>query len=127
MRYWRRWKRLWDLYLKDYEPLQNYDMTEVMTDDETVHEYGKTHGTTRDLSSQRTDDLTHTRTPAISEMRTDNLNMLRTDNLGSSSTEQTTDTPNLTTHEDIYGFNSQDGNASGEIDSPAGANRTRQS
>lgn len=126
IRYWRRWKRLWDLYLEDYDPLQNYNMTETMTNDQSVTAYGKTKSFNSNSSSTRTDDLTHTRTDNLTELRTDNLTESRSGTDNDTKNTTTTETPNTVTHEDIYGFNSQDGNTSGEIDSPAGANRTRE-
>ena len=115
--YYERWGKLYDTMLLEYNPIQNYDMVEQMTDDETVHEYGKT--------LQRTDNLTHTKTGNdtetnnLQEQRTDNLSDQRTDNLSKSidrevtETYNTTDTetPNLTNNTDnkIFGFNSSIG------------------
>ena len=102
------WGKLWETQSFEYDPIQNYKMTETMTDDETVIEYGK--------SSTRTDDLTHRKTGTetldidADETRTDNL----TD--GKTGTETREDdltietTPNLTTttNDEIYGFNSSE-------------------
>lgn len=115
--YYERWGKLFDTMSLEYDPIQNYDMIEQMTDDETVHEYGKT--------MQRTDNLTHaktgteTETDNLQEQRTDNLSDQRTDNLSKSidrtvtetyDTEDT-ETPNLTNNTDnkIFGFNSSIG------------------
>ena len=115
--YYERWEKLYSTFELEYNPIENYNMEEVMTDDETVHEYGKT--------LQRTDNLTHaktgteTETDNLQEQRTDNLSSQRTDNLSKSvnrdttETHNTTDTetPNLTnnTENKIFGFNSNVG------------------
>ena len=55
-----RWGKLWDTYELEYNPIQNYNMTEVMSDDDTVTTYGRTHsktGTEVD-DRTRTDDNT---------------------------------------------------------------------
>lgn len=112
--YYKKWEKLYDTFELEYNPIQNYDMEETMSNDETVHEYGKT--------IQRTDNLTHaktgteTQTDNLTEQRTDNLSTQRTDNLSKSvdmsvmETHNTTDTetPNLTnnTNNKIFGFNS---------------------
>ena len=115
--YYEKWEKLYHTFELEYNPIQNYDMVETMTNDETVHEYGKT--------VQRTDNLTHaktgteTETDNLTEQRTDNLSAQRTDNLSKSvdrsvtETHNTTDTetPNLTnnTNNKIFGFNSSVG------------------
>lgn len=71
-----RWEKLWDTMSYEYNPIENYSMTEQMTNDETVIDYGKT--------TTRTDNLAHTKTGT--DARTPNL---------------TTDTDN-----GVYGFNS---------------------
>lgn len=86
------WEKQWETLSLHYNPVENYNMIEMMTDDETVTEYGKT--------TTRTDNLTHSKTGT--ETRTDNL----TD----------TTTPNLTTNTEntVHGFNSTEGVHSGE-------------
>lgn len=80
------WSAMWSALQAEYEPLENYNMRETMTDDETVHEYGK--------STTRTDNLTHTKTGT--ETTTPDL------------TE--TETPDETNTADsgVYGFDSAD-------------------
>ena len=91
--YYERWEKLYSTFELEYNPIENYNMEEVMTDDETVHEYGKT--------TQRTDNLTHaktgteTETDNLQEQRTDNLSSQRTDNLSKSVNRDTTETDNL--------------------------------
>lgn len=48
------WTRMWEALQAEYAPLENYDMTEQMTNDATTKTYGK--------STTRTDNLTHTKT-----------------------------------------------------------------
>ena len=65
------WGKQWETLSLVYNPIENYRMTERMTDDETVFDYGK--------STTRTDNLTHrktgteTETPDLTDTRTDNL------------------------------------------------------
>ena len=80
--YIKKWTALWDTLNAEYNPLYNYDMTEEMTNDETVREYGKT--------TTRTPTLTHTKTG--SEANSPNV------------TE--TETPNVTRTDKVRGFNS---------------------
>lgn len=81
-----RWSREWATRSAEYDPIQNYNMTEEMTDDETVTEYGRSH--------TRTDNLSHSET--------------RTDNLTRTIDNQEVTTPNLTStsQQATRGFNS---------------------
>lgn len=99
-----RWSREWATRSAEYDPIENYRMTEEMTDDETVTEYGRSH--------TRTDNLSHT------ETRTDNL-MRTIDN-------QEVTTPNLTStsQQATRGFNSNsDVNTDKETATNTGTNR----
>lgn len=49
----------------EYDPIENYSMTETMTNDETVIEYGR--------SVERTDDLTNETTPDLTADRSDSI------------------------------------------------------
>lgn len=60
------WVRMWNIYTSEYEPLQNYDMTEHMSSGDTI-EYGKSETRTDDLTQERTDDLTHERTVDLTD------------------------------------------------------------
>lgn len=86
------WAKEWATLSAEYNPIENYSMTEKMSDDETVMEYGRTH--------TRTDNLSHTKTGT--ETNTPNT------------TE--TNTPNLTNATDnaVYGFNSANAVPTGE-------------
>lgn len=103
------WTKQWDTLSFEYNPIENYRMTERMENDESVTEYGK--------STTRTDNLTHrktgTETADIDETdtRTDNLTHLKS---GSETrTDDFTDiaTPDLTTNtgNTVHGFNSAQG------------------
>ena len=70
------WSKEWGTLSKQYDPIANYDMTEIMTDDETVIEYGKTEDTTTGNTHTKTG--TETETPDVS----------------------------VTTDDSVYGFNS---------------------
>lgn len=74
--YGDNWKRMWDALQAQYEPIENYSMIETMTDNKTVHTYGK--------STTRTDDLSHART----------------------GTDTRTPSLTVTTDNSVYGFNS---------------------
>ena len=70
------WTREYATLSEQYDPIANYDMTEIMTDDETVIEYGKTEDTTTGNTHTKTGS--ETETPAVS----------------------------MTTNDSVYGFNS---------------------
>lgn len=94
------WGEMWETLSYEYDPIENYSMTETMLDDETVIEYGKTH--------TRTDNLNHAKTGT--ETQTPNTTDTRTPNTTDTETPNTTEThtPNTTTETDrgVYGFNS---------------------
>lgn len=137
------WTKQWQTLSLTYNPIQNYNINEVMNNDETVIEYGKrstqtnelTHSKTgtdsmaRDVTDTRTDNLTHSKTgtetesPDISETRTDNLThgTNNTETLTPNTTQTTT--PNITqnTTDRIRGFNSDvDVNTGSHIQSNSG-------
>ena len=80
------WEREWKSLFYDYNPIDNYSMTEQMTNDTTVTQYGRTHTKTDDLELKKTGTVT------------DNLKKTGTEAL----TPNTTDTGSTST----YGFNS---------------------
>lgn len=85
--YGSNWEKQWETLSLVYDPIENYSMTETMTDDETITEYGKT------------------------ETRTDNLNHAKTGTETVTPNTTETTTPNLTTSAEntTHGFNSTDG------------------
>ena len=108
------WEKLWLTQNFEYDPIENYKMTETMTDDETVIEYGKqstrtdnlTHSKTGtetndfDGDSTRTDNLTHSKTGT--ETKDFDGDSTRTDNLTTETEPEVTTTENT----NVYGFNS---------------------
>ena len=72
----KNWDALWDTLSFEYDPIENYSMTERMTDDRTVDQYG--HTVTRTDALQHTKTGTETETPNISETRTDDLQHTKT-------------------------------------------------
>lgn len=133
--YNKNWSKLWDTLTFEYDPIENYRMTETGEDD-TVDTYGKTHtrtdnlthgktGTdtnTLNLTDTRTDNLTHgkigtdTNTLNLTDSRTDDLTHGKTgtDTLTLNTEVLTTpDLQNDTTNE-VYGFDSNSAVPSGE-------------
>lgn len=93
--YGANWIKEWATLSKQYDPIANYDMTEIMEDDETVIEYGKTEDTTT--------GNTHTKT----------------------GTETDTPDVTITTDDSIYGFNSSSASHSNKrVEDPNGTNET---
>lgn len=79
------WGKAWTALQAEYQPLDNYNMIEQMTNNETVFEYGK--------KSTRTDNLSHTKTGT--ETNAIDTNHTKT---GTEKTEiNTTDTETLNT------------------------------
>lgn len=52
------WAKEWATLSAQYDPIENYSMLEIMTNDETVTEYGKTHTRTDDTTQEETPDIT---------------------------------------------------------------------
>lgn len=59
-KYGVKWDKQWETMYFEYDPISNYDMVEVMEDDETVHEFG--HLTTINDTVNTTDSLTTSKT-----------------------------------------------------------------
>lgn len=128
----RNWRELWDTLNYEYNPIENYDMTESGSDS---GEDTRTPNLSKHIS--RTPDLLHTenttRTPGVSvtteqtttpditestsDVRTPTLTRSTTETPGVKDTEEQTRTPNLTQKVDttgvqdtqkdsVYGFNS---------------------
>lgn len=125
--YKKSWEKEYATFVITYDPIKNYDVTETMTDDETVDLYGHTQTRTDNLShtktgtesqtpnltETRTDNLSHaktgteTQTPDITETRTDDLTHAKTGTETTVTDSDETRTPQLTTSTDVYGFNSE--------------------
>ena len=54
------WEREFNTLSAEYNPIENYSMTEEMTDDETVTDYGHTHTKTNNLTDTNTPTNWHT-------------------------------------------------------------------
>ena len=138
------WSRMWDVYNAEYNPLNNYDMTETL--EKTVETtYGKLQTRTDDLLETQTNDLTETRRGNQSETRTDDLtetlthdttetrtdDLLATKRINNSETRTDdltiTETPEQTktTLESVYGFNSVEGQPSREVNETNGGQFTK--
>lgn len=92
--YGENWNREYAVLSFDYNPIENYSMTEAMTNDDTTITFGKTNTLTR--------NTTDTETPNTTETRTDNLSH------GKTGTETRTPLTTNTTDNGITGFNSTD-------------------
>lgn len=96
-----RWEKEFETMFYDYNPIENYSMTETMSNDITEIDYGRQH--------TRTDNLTHKKTG--SDVNTKNLSHKKTGsdinskNLTDKNTPNTTNTDAAT----VSGFNSSVG------------------
>lgn len=50
--FYSKWSKMWDTLGFDYDPIENYSMTEIMTGDERKRYYGKTNTRTDNLTSR---------------------------------------------------------------------------
>lgn len=142
------WSRMYTALTASYEPLENYSMTETMTDDETVTDYGRTHTRTDNTSHAKTgtEQISgtngNTRTLNTGHAKTGTEGVAgttgntRTDNLTSSSTggdtltldTTETGTPNLTqnTTSSVWGFNSANAvDSSKDVQTNTGTSTTK--
>ena len=105
----QRWSKEYATLSLEYNPIENYSMTEEMQDDNTTITYGKTLET--EVENERTHADTDTTTHNTSDARTANL----TDTLTKDTAE--TRTPDLTQQNDsaVYGFNSSQAVPSGQV------------
>lgn len=55
--YSKKWTKLYASYVFEYNPIENYNMTEEMTDDITEHEFGRTLETTNDLTNTNENEV----------------------------------------------------------------------
>ena len=112
--YGKNWEKLWNTLDLEYNPIENYNMVEKMSNDETVIDYGRSH--------TRTDNTTHSKTGT--DTITPNLTERTTPNLVE------TTTPNLsdTTDNSVFGFNSSTAvGANSSSNSKTGTNTVAQS
>ena len=123
-----KWAKEYNTLSFTYDPISNYDMTETMTDDTTVTEYGKTNTRTDNISHTKTG--TETQTPNITETTTTDMEHGKggTETIAPGTTETTT--PNLTrqTENDIAGLNSSGfENANKTVETSTGTNTVSRS
>lgn len=103
-----RWSRLWETLNLEYNPIENYDMHEVMTDDETVIDYGKTVTRTPNTTETSTNEVqgfnsstynpsdkvttsetgTESHAETGSDTHTRNYDLRRTGNIGVTTSQQ---------------------------------------
>lgn len=104
--YGENWVKQWDTLNFVYDPIENYNMTEEMRGDETIHSYGKTTQRTDNLSESTSDSENVSVTGR--DERTDNLahSKMETDTLTHNTTDTRTPNTSKVTENDTFGFNS---------------------
>lgn len=120
------WTKQWATLSAQYNPIQNYDMTETMTNDVTEIEYGKINTTQNNLSHTKTG--TETNVPDVSNARTVSLEERKTGTETEEPNLTETQTPNLTNTTDngVFGFNSSSAsNSDTQIETTTGTNTNR--
>ena len=106
------WERLWGVYVAEYNPINNYDMTE--SEGEARHiGYGRT--------DTRTDNLTETDTPGVSVTESESIYGFNSESASPSNTKQTTQTG----HNTIANTGTQANVASGADDITVNRTLTR--
>lgn len=102
--YGSKWNKLWATMQFEYNPIENYDLTERMTGDEKITAYGRTVTRTDNLTHNKTG--TETATPNVSVAKTGSDT--ETKNLMDAKTGTETDSPNVTEGDNysVFGFNS---------------------
>lgn len=91
------WRKQYATLSQVYDPIANYSMTERMSDDTTVDEYGRTQTRTDNLSHTKTG--TETSTPDLTETQTPNVTSTKSDT--------------------VYGFNSSSAKPTGGTETKA--------
>lgn len=122
-RFGENWLKLSKIYGFEYNPIHNYDMEEIQTQENGKRKTGENEtNTTPNITKTRTPDLTETETPNITKTRTPELTETETPNITKTRTPNitVTETPNITNEEthgekitnhanendSTYGFNS---------------------
>lgn len=97
MKYGDQWKRLFATFDLTYNPVENYNMTEEMSNDRTVVSFGKTENITTSNSHAKTG----------TEEDNANMSHAKTGTEQDSGSNSETRTPNLTNTDskNVYGFN----------------------
>ncbi len=87
------WAKEYATLSAEYNPIENYSMEEVMTNDATVTQYGKTHARVDNLSHAKTGtetdtpNLTETETPGVTETDTNRVYGFNSDSAVNSDTQ----------------------------------------
>lgn len=108
-RYYTNFKHLYDAYLLEYEPIENYDRhSEItLTDTGTVKDTGKGDQTqTPNLTNKTTGTDVTERTPNLTNKTNGTETTDRTPNLKEVADVSNTETPNTTTENTTSAFNS---------------------
>lgn len=86
------WAKEWATLSAVYDPIQNYSMTEEMTDDETVIEYGRTHTMSSDVYGFNSSDPSPSGGTSDgdegSDTHTRNYTLTRSGNIGVTTSQQ---------------------------------------
>ena len=98
--YSHKWKGLWESMFYDYNPIENYNMTENMTNDVTELEHGHQDELTNDLSHSKTGTETAVKTGTETDAKTGTETATKT------GTETLTPADTKTETDQIEGFNS---------------------
>lgn len=108
------WTKQWNTLSLQYNPIENYDMEEKLTNDTETTTYGRTDTRTNNLAHSKTGNDTTSNNGSTT--RTDNLNHSKTGSDSFSKNETSTRTDNLTENTQpgvtttvknaVYGFNS---------------------
>lgn len=104
----QNWRKQWDTLSVDYNILNNYDMVEKMTDDNTIISYGR-EVTSNDTASHVKSGTEKTEAAGEDSTSTTGNDTTTTDSTSKNSPDTTTKTS-----ESIYGFNSSDSSNSND-------------
>ena len=117
--YYSKWIKLYNTLNLEYNPISNYDMLEVMTNDITATQYGKT--------TTRTDNLTHAKTGT----ETDVPNLTKNNSkevfgFNSAAAVDTDNQSDVTTGSDQITYNTQESDTGTQANVDSGSDtRTR--
>lgn len=87
----KTWDRLWYVYNSEYNPINNYDLTEEYSGEDSL-EHGKSTTRTDNLTSETTNNLTETETPNKTITRDKSVYGFNSSNPSPSETEEDTET-----------------------------------
>ena len=99
--YSMRWIKLWATMQFEYNPIENYDMEEQMSDDITEFEYGKTNTRTANLNTETTHEVQGFNSSTYNPSDKDSTAETGTDTHAESGTDTHTRNYTLTRHGNI--------------------------